>query len=271
MDEFVTRLTRLGLTGYEARAYLVLTSRDSFTAAEVARQANLPRQRIYDVLTGLGEKGLVSTRPGPVLRYSATDPAAAIGRLVLAQQAEHADLVRDATNLIEELKPAYRAGQQQSDPLRYIEVLRSAGAINARFDELQASVKREMLIFTKPPYAKRPQENVEGLEIVATHAVRSMYEFSLFDDPEAAEAVRHFIERGEAARFVASLPLKLVIIDEATVMFGMQDPVAGRSDLTMMVVEHPALALLLKAAFESYWQGGLPFEQARSLERVPLR
>ena len=41
MDEFVIRLTRLGLTGYEARAYLVLTSRDSFTAAEVARQANL--------------------------------------------------------------------------------------------------------------------------------------------------------------------------------------------------------------------------------------
>jgi hypothetical protein len=37
---------------------------------------------------------------------------------------------------------------------------------------------------------------------------------------------------------VPQLPLKLVIIDETIVMFGMEDPVAGSNDLTIVVVEH---------------------------------
>ena len=89
-----------------------------------------------------------------------------------------------------------------------------------------------------------------------------MYEFSLFDDPAATQGVRTFIEAGEEARFVPELPLKLVIIDETIVMFGMQDPVGGRSDLTIVVVEHPSLARVLSTAFNAYWSQGLTFEDA---------
>src|SRR3954469_8928254 len=64
------------------------------------------------------------------------------------------------------------------------------------------------------------------------------------------------------ARFVPELPLKLVIIDESIVMFGMEDPVAGSSELTIMVVDHPSLASILKIAFNTVWQNGLTFEQA---------
>ena len=73
------------------------------------------------------------------------------------------------------------------------------------------------------------------------------------------------VEAGEQARFVHSLPLKLVIIDEAIVMFGMEDPVAGSSDLTMVVVEHQSLAKVLKTAFEAIWDTGLTFDQAHDL------
>ena len=112
------------------------------------------------------------------------------------------------------------------------------------------------------PYATPPQENVEGIEVSRSHAARSVYEFSVFDDPETTEGVRRFIEAGEQARFVPALPLKLVIIDETIVMFGMQDPVAGSSDLTIVVVEHPSLAIALKVAFDATWAQGLTFDQA---------
>ena len=45
-------------------------------------------------------------------------------------------------------------------------------------------------------------------------------------------------------------------------MFGMEDPVAGSVGLTMVVVEHPALAKVLKVAFETVWSKGLTFDQA---------
>jgi len=258
----VDRLVRLGLTSYEARAYASLVLRDSFTAAQIARTAGLPRQRIYDVLASLVEKGLASARPGSVVKYAALAPELAIERLVAARRAEMAEVEQDAGAVIASLMPDFKAGRMQGDPLEFIEVLRDRGAINERFAELQAGVKREILVFTKPPYATPPQENEEGIEVTRSHSARSVYEASILDDPATAAGVRQFVEAGEDARFVDEVPLKLVIIDEATVMFGMQDPVAGSEDLTMMVVEHPALALTLKLAFDNVWQVGLTYEQA---------
>jgi HTH-type transcriptional regulator, sugar sensing transcriptional regulator len=258
----VDKLTRLGLTSYEAKAYLALTRRGSSTAAQVSRLAGVPRQRIYDVLATLVEKGLASSKPGRVVKYAATAPELALERLLSDHRQQLAELEQSVSAMVEELQPAYQEGQEQTDPLEYIEVLRDRRAVNERFDELQAGIKHEILVFTKPPYATPAQENVEGLEVVQSHTARSIYEFSAFDDPAFTEGVRRFIEAGEDARFVPELPLKLVIIDETIVMFGMEDPVAGSTEMTMVVVEHPSLAKILKVAFETIWSQGLTFEQA---------
>ena len=261
-DPTVTRLTDLGLTTYEAKAYVALTRRDSSTAAQTARLSNVPRQRIYDVLGTLVEKGLASTRPGDVVKYAATPPRQALEGLLARRRQELELLEQAAAEMAAHLEPAYRAGQEQTDPLEYIEVLRDRRAINERFFELQENIKDEILVFTKPPYATPAQENPEGLEVVRTHRARSLYEYSAFDDRAFAEGVRRFIEAGEDARFVPELPLKLVIIDEAIVMFGLEDPVAGSAGLTMMVVDHPALAQTLKVSFDTFWEQGLTFDEA---------
>jgi HTH-type transcriptional regulator, sugar sensing transcriptional regulator len=260
--ELVGQLTRLGLTSYEAKAYLSLIKRDSYTAAQVARQAALPRQRIYDVLGTLVQKGLAVARPGNVVKYAATPPEVAINLLIQSHRQQLNEMERGARSMVETLQPSFEAGQAHTDPLEYIEVLRDRRAINERFAELQSSVKREILVFTKPPYATPPQENIEGLAVTLTHEARSIYEFGVFDDPAVSEGVRRFLEAGEEMRFVPELPLKLVIIDETIVMFGMEDPVAGSADLTIVVVEHSSLARVLKTAFDAIWASGLTFDQA---------
>lgn len=264
-NELVAQLTRLGLTSYEAKAYLTLIRRDSFTAAQVARQSGLPRQRIYDVLGSLVQKGLAAARPGTVVKYAATPPELAIELLLAAHREQLDQMELDARQMVTDLKPAFEAGQEHTDPLEYIEVLRDRRAINERFAELQANVKKEILVFTKPPYATPPQENVEGLRVIRTLEARSMYEFSIFDDAAVMRGVQRFVDAGEQARFVPSLPLKLVIIDETIVMFGMEDPVAGSAELTIVVVEHQSLARVLKTAFDAIWATGLTFEQAYDL------
>lgn len=258
----IARLSRLGLTTYEARAYAALIRRDSFTPAEVARESGVPRQRIYDVLGTLVQKGLASARPGAQVKYAAIGPELAVERLLSAQRESLLGLERDGAAVIDALAPEFEAGRTHTNPLEFIEVLRDRAAINRRFDELQAQVEREILVFTKPPFARAPQENVEGIEISRDHEARSVYERSVLDDPATRAAIVRFIEAGTQARFVERLPLKLVIIDETIVMFGMDDPVAGSDGVTIVVVEHPSLALALKIAFESVWAGGLTLDRA---------
>ena len=256
----ITPLLSLGLTGYEASAYVALTRRGRATGAEVARIAGLPRQRIYDVLDGLVGRGLAAVEPGRPARYTALSPEDAVDALLAEHRASLERMQQDAAEAVRLLTPAYRDGRSENDPLSYIEVLRESAAIAKRFGELEASAQREILVFTKPPYAVQPAENVEGLELLSRGVVaRSVYERSVYDDAAVVAAVRRFVEAGEQARVVDELPLKLVLIDERVALFTMEDPVAGSTELTIMVVEHLGFAALLKLAFEHVWASGEEF------------
>jgi sugar-specific transcriptional regulator TrmB len=81
-DRDVEALVTLGLTGYEASAYVALTRRGQATGAEVARLAELPRQRVYDVLGSLVGRGLAVETPGRPTRYSAAPPDLALEQLL---------------------------------------------------------------------------------------------------------------------------------------------------------------------------------------------
>ena len=268
----VERLVRLGLTLYEARAYVALVSRDASTPAEIARLAGVPRPRIYDVLESLVGKGLAADRPGHTAKYVATPPERAAAQLIRVHREHVTALEDDARGLVDELHPAYQAGQQHTDPLDYIEVIRSSEAVARKFNELQGTVEREMLVFSKPPVAVSVDENVVGLQLARRHVLRSMYELSVLEDETQLGGVRAFLDAGEEARFVEELPMKLGVIDERTVLFAMPNPTAGRDDVTTLVIEHPHLARTLKIGFESVWANGMTFPQAcRRLGIKPRR
>lgn len=261
MDDYALQaLVDLGLTGYEANAYVALTRREHATAAEVARIARLPRQRVYDVLDGLVARGIVTVTSGRPARYAARAPEEALGQLLDQQHAQLRRLEGQVAEAVARLTPAFRAGRNANDPLDFIEVLRDPSAIARRFAELESSVEREILVFTKPPYAVEPGENLEGLELLRRNVnARSVYERSIYDHPAHVEAIHTFVAAGEQARVVDQLPLKLVLIDERVSMFTLEDPLAGEPQLTIMIVEHPALARLLKLSFERIWESGEPF------------
>lgn len=258
----VDELARLGLTTYEARAYLALLGRGSLSAAEVARQGGLPRQRIYDVLRSLVEKGMASERPADVTKYSAVPPDHALGRLVETQRQILANAERSAKEMAERLRPAYESGRQYTNPLEYIQVLRGGAAVSGWIAELPDTVQNELLVLTKPPLRRPDPDTEAALAVVKKVPTRSIYESSLLDDPESLEWIQGFVREGEEARFLDELPLKLVIVDEATVLFGLPDREGVSSDLTTMVVEHPALARILKEGFDSLWARSLTLEEA---------
>ncbi len=263
-DKQVERLAELGLNSYEAKAYLALLGKDTFSATQVADLSGVPRQRIYDILASLVERGLAISRPGKRgQKYSAVSPKGSLSALLEQEQARLASLERTTESLISELSQQFQAGQEENSPLEYIQVLRGSTAIAQRFAEIQSGVKEEILIFTKPPYATVAEENVEGLEMLSRHVrACSLYEYSALAEPGMASAIAAFIEQGEEARFTEQLPLKLVIVDSEIVMFAMEDPIAGRTELTIMVIENEQLAHVMKTAFESYWQRAESFETA---------
>jgi sugar-specific transcriptional regulator TrmB len=268
-DNHIGQLTQLGLNIYEAKAYVALLGRDSSSATEVAELSGVPRQRIYDILASLVERGMAISRPGRHgTKYAAVAPTNALAGLLEREQKRLSELQAVTSSLATALGRQYKAGQEVSTPLEYIEVLRGRQAINQRFAEIQEHCKKEILIFTKPPYAMPPQEDQNKEEVISTLkrqiVARSVYEYSVLANDETRRAVELFVRSGEDARFVERLPLKLVIVDEEIVMFAMEDPIAGRTELTIMVVEQKQLAEMMKLAFETMWARGDTFDTAIS-------
>lgn len=80
MKESIATLKRIGLTMYEAQAYVTLTSLISSTASEIAQKAGIPRSKIYDVLKGLITKNYIDVEDGRPLTYSVKSPVEVLGR-----------------------------------------------------------------------------------------------------------------------------------------------------------------------------------------------
>ncbi|MCD6235771.1 MAG: TrmB family transcriptional regulator [Thaumarchaeota archaeon] len=104
----MSSLRKLGLTEYEARAYVTVVELGEAEAYEVARRSGVPRTRIYDVLSRLESAGLIQrireTRPAV---YSAISPERTLGPL-------KNQLVEELSKAINKLNYIYLSGKTAS-------------------------------------------------------------------------------------------------------------------------------------------------------------
>ena len=77
-QQFWMGLQQLGLNAYEARTYLVLLGHARFKALELAPRARVPRQKIYEVLDSLVERGFARVVQDRTKLFSAVEPNLAI-------------------------------------------------------------------------------------------------------------------------------------------------------------------------------------------------
>ncbi len=84
---FWQRLQSMGLNAYEARSYLVLVGHPRFKALELAARAHVPRQKIYEVLDSLVEKGFAQVIQEKTKLFSAVPPNQAIPSYLAAPRA----------------------------------------------------------------------------------------------------------------------------------------------------------------------------------------
>ncbi|RLF24953.1 MAG: hypothetical protein DRN15_01580 [Thermoprotei archaeon] len=72
--ELVEALEELGLTRYEALAYLAILMSGPSVATEIVKTSGIPQSRIYDVLSGLERKGFIESTGDRPKIYRAHDP-----------------------------------------------------------------------------------------------------------------------------------------------------------------------------------------------------
>jgi sugar-specific transcriptional regulator TrmB len=264
-EQQIEQLVGLGLTRYEAAAYVALLARQGYAPAQVAAQAGVPRQRIYDVLAALCGRGLAVERViGGQRHVYAVDPAIALPALLDERQrlfaSEQERSRAQAALLVSSLAPAFAAGSSQDDPLDYVDVLLERRRVAERAVQLAQAAEREICVFFKAPLVGTREENFAEVRVPRERGVRyrALYERALLDTPELPEWVRQFTRWGQEARVIDSLPIKCNLYDSRAALLSLQNPVTGTPSFTALCVTHPGFAQALALAFEGLWARGEP-------------
>jgi predicted transcriptional regulator len=82
MAELVERLTEIGLTEYEAKAYIAVLRLGPASGYQVAKESGVPRSAIYEILAKLVMRGAALTQSfAEQVRYAPVPPEQFLGRL----------------------------------------------------------------------------------------------------------------------------------------------------------------------------------------------
>jgi HTH-type transcriptional regulator, sugar sensing transcriptional regulator len=148
-----TALVSLGLSEYEARAYVALARHGPLNGYEVAKHSGVPRANVYAALERLERRRIVvAVLEGDATRYSARPQAEFIKRL----RREHELAFDRATAALAVLKPA------QSDAT-VINIRGYETAIKHAGDAIAAG-KDHLLLAVHPPEARALAEVVENAD-----------------------------------------------------------------------------------------------------------
>jgi sugar-specific transcriptional regulator TrmB len=261
-QRFWRKLQQMGLNSYEARSYLVLVGHSRFKALELAARAHVPRQKIYEVLDSLAEKGFARVVQEKTKLFSAVEPSLAIpGYLARKRQhAEHemVEQTRLATGLMEDLAAAYSESQEERGTLDYLHIVGEPTQSATLYRRMIAEAKSEYLEFSRPPFAVDPIESVEAVKEACQRGVscRLLADPSILDDTRMAR-LKECAAAGVQVRQVTLVPLKLAVFDGRCGLIALLDPVITKPAWTSLVFDHPGLGEAMKGLFEEHWKRSL--------------
>ena len=259
-QRFWRRLQQLGLNAYESRSYLVLLGHPRFKALELAARAHVPRQKIYEVLDSLMEKGFSQVVQERTKLFSAVEPSLAIpGYLSRRRQAleqELADHGHAGAALTGELKALYSEGQGGRGTLDYLRIVSEPAQTAAEYRRMLAEVRKDYLEFSRPPYAVDPLKE-QMVKQAAANGVRCriLLEAATLDE-EHRQHLTDYVAAGVEVRVADALPMKLAVFDGGRGLVALLDPVITRPAWTSVVFDHAGMGEAMQGLFDVHWLQG---------------
>lgn len=256
-QRFWRRLQQIGLNAYEARAYMVLIGHPKFKALELAARSNVPRQKIYEVLDSLAEKGFAQVVQEKTKLFSAIEPGLAIPNYIARRddqlRLELSEQSRVADALIDDLNRAYSEAQEGRGTLDYLRIVADPRQTAAQYRKMTATSQTEYVEFSRPPYAVDPlDEQLVREARLRGVSVRILLEGSNLDNAHR-QRLREYQAAGIEVRQTGSLPMKLAVFDRKCGLIALLAPLVTKPTWTAVLFDHPGMAEAMCGLFEDYW------------------
>ncbi|GGZ36793.1 transcriptional regulator [Streptomyces inusitatus] len=249
-------LRLLGLDHAAARVYLTLLERAPAPLSAIAEAAGLSGAELTAAYGALVDAGLASAAEEGGDTVAPVPPTAGLEILARHRAAE----VEESRIAVGGAFESFRRQRLAAYNDDLVEVV-TGEAVGPRIRQAWASARDQIRQFESPPYFPLSSATRDALDTLARGVTqRVVYSRESLEHPgHLREVIEPCVEAGEQARVLPSVPVKLVIIDEAYALVSLSIKEADVHN-TMLVVQPCGLLSALIALFEQSWLNALPFQ-----------
>lgn len=266
----IERLKTLGFKEYESKVLIVLLSGNPMSASEIAKQAKIIRNSIYDILKSFVEKGYCNEiETNTILNYQIIDPAIILDKIVGEQKKNFSSKLENLNDTFSELQSIYKsevAGTDATD--KNIQLIRGFNKHRvARYMELVKNSKSEILGMYSPRRVVVEELSQDAKSFITSGGViRSIYQLgdNREDNLELVKACELFEAGGEEVRLANFKLPNITIFDKEFVFLNLSAdknvPKHKQADLIIQNTDH---AGHMRDLFDHYWNESLTISEFR--------
>jgi DNA-binding CsgD family transcriptional regulator/sugar-specific transcriptional regulator TrmB len=251
----------VGLTDFDAQLYRQLLRDPGIPLQQHSEALEVPLATISAAVDRLASAGLI--RSGSEDAPLPVDPRSGVGMLVRERRAA----LDGVAAMTDQLAREYSAGQLLAEPTRLIEIAVGRDAIEARIDDMLRGATEQAVGTDTPPYVADGSAQVSSAELALLDRgvrFRAIYASEVLDHPDWVSRLSSMAERGEQARVLPQVPLKLLIVDGKTAIL----PLAGENppdsrpsgQARAVVVTDSVLTNALQVLFDQLWAQATPLQ-----------
>jgi HTH-type transcriptional regulator, sugar sensing transcriptional regulator len=261
--DVVEELKAFGLSTYEAEAYNVLVTTGVTDANTVARKADVPFGRVYDVLNTLVEKNLAQVQDARPKLYRAVTPRIALANLLNQRKRDfdekYAQLTRVAGEVEKRLAP--RVKDKSSS---FYTVAIGESDSRATLTERIREAEREILVNLEfkaydpedealfEAFSDAVQRGVHVRVLVRDEDIPNILA-SPYNDLVARTMMPH-LGKSLEVRVIAGEQVPFGVVDGEKALVGVKNPLGPAAYFALVFMWDPRFGKELQARFDELWK-----------------
>ena len=274
MKDLLNKIEKLGFSSYEAKVFLVLYQGYKMSAAEIAKEARIPRTSVYDILKSFTKKGLCNEVQTPSkLIYEVIDSRVIEDKIRIEIEQEYKKSLIALQECFVAIKPFYKT-KQPPEFKADVELLKGYNRLRSqKFVELVKQSNKAILIMNRFQYKASSKIDSESKKFFKRGGkVKSIYQSAgdfRIQINDKWQNVSHegliklceeFSKQGEEVRFLEEVPQVMAVFDEKIVYFSLFDENIPYKDMSDVIIKNKRFATFMTSLFNMHW------DKADSLE-----
>jgi sugar-specific transcriptional regulator TrmB len=265
MKDTINKLEQLGFTTYESKVFITLYQ--GMSAAEIAKEAKIPRTSAYDILKNFSKRGICNEIETPTkLEYEIIDTNVIQSKIQIDLETEHKKKVRLLNDCFRDIRQTFKSKQLPEFYSR-VELLKGFNREREqKFIQLVRNSKKAILVINRLKGNVSTELDDESKKFFKRGGViKSIYEansdFRIKINNHWENITREgliklcetFIKQGEEIKLINEQTQFVAIFDEKIVYFSLYDNEVAKEDETDIIIHNKKFAAFITTMFNTYW------------------